>query len=124
MVHRLRGRAPAGRIGSLGHVVARFNGGANTPDNLAWSCLWCNTRPNERQPGATDRGAVQLALTGRPLAYVVPLDAGQDMLAWRLVAVLSFDVSKHVVRQVLGVVRRHDVLHLGQRSESSAMQPV
>ncbi|PZS40765.1 MAG: hypothetical protein DLM62_01115 [Pseudonocardiales bacterium] len=44
------------RIGSLGHVVARFHGGTNTPDNLAWSCLWCNTWQSERIPGATDRG--------------------------------------------------------------------
>lgn len=47
------------RIGSLGHVLARFNGGTNTPDNLVWSCLWCNTWPEERRAGATDHGAVQ-----------------------------------------------------------------
>ena len=51
--------APVGRrIGSLGHVVARFHGGLNTPANLVWSCLWCNTWPSERVRGATDRGAV------------------------------------------------------------------
>jgi hypothetical protein len=44
------------RIGSLGHVVARFHGGCNTPDNLGWSCLWCNTWQDERTPGATDHG--------------------------------------------------------------------
>jgi hypothetical protein len=47
------------RIDSRVHVVAQFNSGANTPDNLAWSCLRCNTRPNERQPGATDHAAAR-----------------------------------------------------------------
>ena len=47
------------RIGSLGHRVARFNGGPNTPDNLIWSCLLCNTWPLMRTPGATGYGAVQ-----------------------------------------------------------------
>lgn len=51
--------APVGRrIGSLGHIVGRFHGGANTLDNLAWSCLWCNTWQSERTPGATDHGAI------------------------------------------------------------------
>jgi hypothetical protein len=51
--------APVGRrIGSLGHRVARFHGGLNTPPNLVWSCLWCNTWPSERVSGATDRGAI------------------------------------------------------------------
>jgi hypothetical protein len=51
--------APVGRrIGSLGHIVARFNGGLNVPANLAWSCMWCNTWVSERSPGATDRGAI------------------------------------------------------------------
>jgi len=44
------------RIGSLGHRVARFNGGPNTPENLAWCCMWCNTWPEERVMGATDHG--------------------------------------------------------------------
>ena len=44
------------RIGSLGHRVARFNGGPNTPANLAWCCMWCNTWPEERIEGATDHG--------------------------------------------------------------------
>ncbi|WP_157752010.1 hypothetical protein [Actinoplanes derwentensis] len=46
------------RIGSLGHRLARFNGGDNDRDNLYWCCLWCNTWPSERRPGATDHGAV------------------------------------------------------------------
>lgn len=46
------------RIGSLGHRIARFNGSSNSPDNLCWSCLWCNTWPEDRRPGATDHGAV------------------------------------------------------------------
>ena len=44
------------RIGSLGHRVARFNGGPNTRANLAWCCMWCNTWPEERIMGATDHG--------------------------------------------------------------------
>lgn len=44
------------RIGSLGHRIARFNGGPNTPDNLDWCCMWCNTWPEERIKGATDHG--------------------------------------------------------------------
>lgn len=44
------------RIGSLGHRIARFNRGKNAPSNLCWSCLWCNTWPDERQPGARDHG--------------------------------------------------------------------
>jgi hypothetical protein len=44
------------RIGSLGHKLARFNGGSNNPQNLRWSCLWCNTWPTERNPRAADHG--------------------------------------------------------------------
>jgi hypothetical protein len=44
------------RIDSLSHRVIRFHGGPNTLDNLAWSCLWRNTWPDERLPGATDHG--------------------------------------------------------------------
>jgi hypothetical protein len=44
------------RIGSLGHRIARFNGGTNTPSNLDWCCMWCNTWPEERVRGATDHG--------------------------------------------------------------------
>lgn len=47
------------RIGSLGHRIARFNGGSNAPENLCWSCLWCNTWPNERRRGAADHGGLQ-----------------------------------------------------------------
>jgi len=47
------------RIGSLGHALARVHGGQNTADNLAWTCLWCNTWPSERRPGATDHGGIQ-----------------------------------------------------------------
>jgi len=47
------------RVGSLGHRVARFNGGANAPGNLGWVCLWCNTWPSERRPGATDHGGIR-----------------------------------------------------------------
>lgn len=47
------------RIGSLGHRLARFNGGSNNIANLCWSCLWCNTWPTERHPGATDHGGHQ-----------------------------------------------------------------
>lgn len=50
---------PVGRrIGSVGHEFARFFGGINAPDNLIWSCLWCNTWPTERRLGATDHGGV------------------------------------------------------------------
>lgn len=44
------------RIGSLGHRTSRFQGGANNQDNLIWSCLWCNTWPDQRVPGALDHG--------------------------------------------------------------------
>jgi hypothetical protein len=44
------------RIGSLGHKLARFNGGSNNPQNLCWSCLWCNTWITERRAGAQDHG--------------------------------------------------------------------
>jgi hypothetical protein len=47
------------RIGSLGHRLARFNGGSNAPENLSWVCLWCNTWPQERRFGATDHGGLQ-----------------------------------------------------------------
>lgn len=46
------------RIGSLSHRRSRFEGGANTGENLVWSCLWCNTWPSERTPGASDRGGL------------------------------------------------------------------
>lgn len=46
------------RIGSLGHLVARFHGGDNDIDNLKWSCLWCNVWPDERIEGAKDHGAI------------------------------------------------------------------
>lgn len=44
------------RIGSLGHCISRFQGGANAQENLVWSCLWCNTWPDQRVPGAIDHG--------------------------------------------------------------------
>jgi hypothetical protein len=44
------------RIGSLGHRIARFNGGPNTLDNLNWCCMWCNTWPEERIKGAANHG--------------------------------------------------------------------
>lgn len=47
------------RIGSLGHKVARIHGGGNEPENLSWTCLWCNTWPEERWANAVDHGAVQ-----------------------------------------------------------------
>lgn len=46
------------RIGSVTHLAPRMDGGSNELDNLAWSCLWCNTWLCERVPGATDHGAV------------------------------------------------------------------
>lgn len=42
------------RIGSLEHLIARFDGGTNDPTNLAWACLWCNTWKQERRKGALD----------------------------------------------------------------------
>jgi len=66
------------RIGSLGHRIARFNGGSNAPENLCWSCLWCNTWPSERRPGVTDHGGLQL------VAKVdVPSNAGQASVSRR-----------------------------------------
>jgi hypothetical protein len=44
------------RIGSFEHLEWRIRGGGNDLSNLAWSCLWCNTWPGERRPGATDHG--------------------------------------------------------------------
>ena len=44
------------RVGSLGHVVQRVRQGSNTPDNLIWQCLWCNTWPKEANWGATTSG--------------------------------------------------------------------
>ena len=44
------------RIGSLGHNLSRFHGGDNEPNNLSRVCMWCNTWPEERRQGATDRG--------------------------------------------------------------------
>jgi hypothetical protein len=46
------------RIGSLSHIVAPFQGGTNTMDNLRWCCLWCTTWPVERRLGATDHGGI------------------------------------------------------------------
>lgn len=47
------------RIGSLNHRISLFNSGSNAPENLCWSCLWCNTWPSERRPGAVDHGGIQ-----------------------------------------------------------------
>lgn len=44
------------RVGSIDHRSSRFSGGANAPDNLAWTCLWCNTWTQERTRGALDHG--------------------------------------------------------------------
>lgn len=44
------------RIGSLEHIRPRVYGGSNARRNLAWCCLWCNTWPGSREPGATDHG--------------------------------------------------------------------
>jgi hypothetical protein len=46
------------RIGSLGHRLGRVNGGDNVPENLVWSCLWCNVWMEERTWGASDHGAI------------------------------------------------------------------
>lgn len=51
------------RIGSLDHSVPRILSGSNRPDNLQWCCLWCNTWPAERRPGATDHGGIHLPCT-------------------------------------------------------------
>jgi hypothetical protein len=58
------------RIGSLGHRTARFHGGGNEAENLAWSCLWCNTWLSERSPGAADHGGFypQATLSGTPIS--------------------------------------------------------
>ena len=52
---------PAGRMAWCRKKAARarFNGGSNAPGNLTWACLWCNTWPSERRPGATDHGGIQ-----------------------------------------------------------------
>jgi hypothetical protein len=66
------------RIGSLSHVVSLFDSGSNTPDNLCWSCLWCNTYRDEGRLGATDHGGLQPDgdLCGAPGCGVVrPKDA-------------------------------------------------
>lgn len=66
------------RIGSLSHVVSRFDGGTNTPGNLCWSCLWCNTHRSDGRLGATDHGGLQPEgdLCGIPGCGVVrPKDA-------------------------------------------------
>lgn len=44
------------RIGSLEHLISRFEGGDNELYNLAWACLWCNTWPHERRRMAVDHG--------------------------------------------------------------------
>jgi hypothetical protein len=47
------------RIGSLDHSDTRVGGGSNAAGNMRWACLWCNTWPNQRIPGATDHGGIQ-----------------------------------------------------------------
>jgi hypothetical protein len=54
------------RIGSLEHSRPRFGGGDNDQRNLAWSCLWCNTWPDERRRGAADHGGHHPALHREP----------------------------------------------------------
>jgi hypothetical protein len=44
------------RIGSLEHLKSRISGGDNERENLAWSCLWCNTHVSERKPFAENCG--------------------------------------------------------------------
>ncbi len=56
----------ARRIGSLEHVKSRFDGGINSAGNLAWACLWCNTWPQERRPGALDHGGYYPVRRGGP----------------------------------------------------------
>ena len=63
------------RIGSLGHRLARFHGGGNDIENLSWVCLWCNTWPEERPPGASDHGALQDG-PGAPSAAPGPSPGG------------------------------------------------
>ena len=45
------------RVGSLGHRLQRVRGGPNTPDNLIWQCLWCNTWEKDAKQGSTDHQA-------------------------------------------------------------------
>ena len=54
------------RIGSLEHKRTRDVGGDNDLANLAWCCLWCNTWPRERRPGATDQGGYYPDAHGEP----------------------------------------------------------
>jgi hypothetical protein len=46
------------RIGSLEHIISRYDGGGNEPENLGWACLWCNTwrAPDQRRPFSNDHG--------------------------------------------------------------------
>lgn len=51
--------------------------GTNTVDNLVWACLWCNTWPDERVPGAIDHGGYHEPepcdeVTGRPIIHQLP----------------------------------------------------
>lgn len=64
------------RIGSLGHLTAVAAGGTNNPANLAWECLWCNTWPRERKPGARNHGGIQVQEPDEPDCHCRPFEAG------------------------------------------------
>lgn len=57
--HPLPWEAGGRRVGSLDHSDTRVGGGSNAKKNTRWSCLWCNTWPNQRIPGAIDHGGIQ-----------------------------------------------------------------
>lgn len=71
---RSRSWAPIGRrVGSLEHLNARYRGGDNARENLAWACMWCNnfTAEHERAQngspiGALDHGGFYPDFEGEP----------------------------------------------------------
>lgn len=54
------------RIGSLDHAEPFLDGRVNSPENLRWACLWCNTWPGERRPFAADHGGFYPSDAGAP----------------------------------------------------------
>lgn len=65
------------RVGSLDHVQALVDGGANARANLAWACMLCNSGGPERISGATDRGAIQVVGPDHGPACDGPVQVGR-----------------------------------------------
>lgn len=47
---------------TLDHVISLFDGGSDSPDNLCWSCFWCNSFKQARHEAVDPRSGLKVPL--------------------------------------------------------------